>query len=45
MTAIYTHTSPVTIRRQLEQATLDRPAIEVLRRWLAARRERTDAAA
>jgi len=40
MTAHYTHTRPETKRRQFEQAVGIRPALEVARRWLAARTSR-----
>ena len=35
MTTVYTHTDPVTRRRQLEAALICRPAIEAAQRWLA----------
>jgi integrase len=34
MTAVYTHTQPETMRRQLEAALAERPAIRVARQWL-----------
>jgi len=37
MTAVYTHTRPQTLRRQVENSLKDRPAVEVARRWLAQR--------
>jgi hypothetical protein len=37
MTGVYTHASPATIRRQLEDALRLRPALGVLRRWLERR--------
>jgi hypothetical protein len=35
MTGVYTHTRPETLRRQLEAALRDRPAVRAARRWLA----------
>ncbi len=37
MTGVYTHTRPETLRRQLEDALRNRPAVRVARRWLASR--------
>lgn len=38
MTGVYSHAGPETVRRQLAEATVCRPAIEVIRTWLDARR-------
>ena len=38
MTAVYTHTRPKTVRRQLESAAAERSAVAVARVWLARRR-------
>ena len=37
MTAVYTHTRPETLRRQIENALKDRAAVTVARRWLVER--------
>lgn len=39
MTGVYTHASPATVRRQLQGAQENRPAMAVLRAWLEARRQ------
>ncbi len=39
MTAVYSHAGPETIRQQLEAATLRRPALQVIGKWLKARRQ------
>jgi integrase len=36
MTAVYSHAGPETVRRQLTEALQDRPALQAIRRWLAA---------
>jgi integrase len=38
MTGVYTHASPATIRRQMEAALGNRPAVAALRRWLESKR-------
>jgi len=43
MTAVYTHSRPETVRRQLELALQNRPALEAVREWLR-KRAPTDAA-
>lgn len=35
MTAVYTHTRPETVRRQLEAAMAQREAVEIAHAWLA----------
>jgi hypothetical protein len=37
MTAVYSHSRPTTIRRQLEEAIADRPAVAIAGRWIAVR--------
>lgn len=37
MTAVYSHAGPHTVRRQLEEAMQNRPAVRVIRQWLAAK--------
>ena len=37
MTTVYTHTQPATLRRQIETALHNRPALEVARRWIQSR--------
>jgi integrase len=37
MTAVYSHSRPETVRRQLEEANADRPAVAIAKHWIAVR--------